>query len=111
MFEKFFGLKVEKEKDEEKIEKDLFDLASWQFSEVGVNPVSMRRAFTVLREENKMKKYGFTNNRLLNILKDCAAKHAWPIQKEDGTFEYPDDDIKEETEKIRLSLPEEDRGI
>lgn len=110
MFEKFFGPKVEKERDEEKIEKDLFDAASWQFSEVGVNPVSMRRAFAVLREENKMKKYGFTNNRLLNIVKDCAAKHAWPIQKEDGSFEYPDDDIKEEIEKIRLSLPEEERG-
>ncbi len=107
----FFGPKVEKEGDEEQIEKDLFAAASRQFSEVGVNPVSMRRAFTVLREENKIKKYGFTNNRLLNILKDCAVGHAPPIQKDDGSLEYPEEDIKIEIQKIRLSLPEEERGV
>ncbi len=111
MFEKFFRPKVEKERDEEEIEKHLFDLCSWEFSEVGVNIITMKRAFTVLREENKNKKYGFTNNRLLNIVRDCASLHAWPIQNADGSYEYPDEKIKEEIEKIRLSLPEEERGI
>lgn len=104
MFERFFGPKSEEQK-----EGDLYEAANKEFDvQPGVNSVSMFHAFNAVRKENEEKNYGFTNNRLLNIVKDCALSHASPM--EDivmGGREQVNQNIYDEIEKLRANLPEE----
>jgi hypothetical protein len=105
MFEKFFG-----PKNEEQMEKSLSDAASKEL-EIGVNASTMFHAFNAVKEENKNKGYGFTNNRLLNIIRDCAIEHTSAIEDSlMGGREQIVANINSEIERLRQDLPEEERG-
>lgn len=75
MFEKFFG-----QKTEENIESVLADIAEKIFIQYGVNSSSIISSFKILKEENDRKKYGFTDNRIINIVKNLAYAYASPIE-------------------------------
>jgi hypothetical protein len=105
MFEKFFG-----PKSPEEVEKSLELLASKEF-EIGVNGPSMFHAFNAVREENRAKGFGLTNNHLLNIVRDCAISNASSIEDSMyGGHEQTLANINSEIEKLRQELPEEERS-
>ena len=105
MFEKFFG-----PKNEEAIEKALSNVASKEFV-VGVNSPAMFHAFNAVKEENQKNSYGFTNNRLLNIVRDCALDHASEVEDSlMGGREQVVANINSEIEILRNRLTEEEKG-
>lgn len=106
MFEKFFGPKSEEEK-----EKELFEVASREL-EMGVNGPAMFHAFNAVREENKKRGFGFTNNHLLNVvIRECAFGHVSEIEDAVmGGREQVYKNIDTQIEILRQDLPEEERG-
>jgi len=108
MFEKFFGPK--EPKSDERVERDLLKVASKEL-EIGVNGPAMFHAFNAVKEENQRNNYSFTNNRLLNIVRDCALSHASAIEDSMiGGREQVNANINAEIERLRQDLPKEERG-
>ncbi|MFA6269790.1 MAG: hypothetical protein WC657_01105 [Candidatus Paceibacterota bacterium] len=106
MFEKFFG-----PKNEEEVERALFEVGSKEL-EVGVNGPTMFHAFNAMREENKKKGYGFTNNHILKVVRECAFGHVSEI--EDSLMGGRDEVYKKidsEIERLHQDLPESERGV
>ena len=106
MFEKIFG----GSKTEEQKEQDLYILASKEFEFLGVNLISIHNAFKTIKEINISKKYGFTNNYLLNLVKNSAKDNVSPM--EDVTMGGREEVLKNidmEIDKMRKDLSEEEQ--
>ena len=105
MFEKFFKT----EQTEEDKEVILVGLALQMFSD-GVNGPIIHNVFRALQQENSNKKFGFINNRLLNIIKDTAIVSSSAI--EDimyGGHDKTIANIESEIALIRSRLSEEEQ--
>ncbi len=105
MLEKFFGQKSEAQKV-----RELSKIAANEFR-IGVNGPAMYMAFQAMQEKNKEGGYGFTNNFLLNLVRDCAFGNATEIENSMmGGRGQVEANINYEIENLRQGLSPEERG-
>ena len=105
MFEKFLGPKTEEQK-----ERALAGKVSKEF-ELGVNGPAIHNAFRIAQEENAENNYGFTNNYLLNMVKDCALAYSYgdEIELIMGGHEEVIKEINIEIDNLRKNLSEDEQ--
>ena len=106
MFEKLFG----KQKSPEEMESHLRKVIAKEFS-IGVNGPAIFNAFTAAQKENTDKKLGFTNNHLLNVVRDAAIASSTSIEDAMyGGAEQTLANINSEINQLREELPKEEQG-
>jgi len=106
MFEKLFGFKRSEEENEDLIRKT----AIKEFSKNGVNGPSMYVAFQAVRERNEKENLGFTNNHLLNLVRDMAIGSAGAVEDTlYGGIMETHKNIESEIARLRSELSDEER--